>query len=314
MTATMRTVRFHAYGEPSDVLRLEQVPVPSVRPQRVRVAVRGCALNPADWALCRGLFAKSLPRGIGLDVSGIVDAIGDDVNDVNIGDAVFGSADYKDEATAGAGELAILDRWFRVPAGLDLLAAAAMPLVTETGYRSIENLGVGPQHTVLVHGAGTMVGFAAVQIALLRGAKVIAAAGDTFAAQLRSFGAKVTSYGPGVADRVRELAGGRVDLALDTAPPSGALPELLRVVDGDGRRLLTVTDIKAAAELKVRTSFGEAPVLYFDKLPEFAQRAADRTYVVPIARTFSLDDWRAAVELSAGRQPHGKVLLLPSAR
>jgi NADPH:quinone reductase-like Zn-dependent oxidoreductase len=311
MSTAMRAVRFRSYGEPADVLRLEEVPVPSPRPHRVRVAVRGCALNPADWALCRGLFANMLPRGIGLDVAGIVDAIGEGVSDVTIGDAVFGSADFAGESSAGAGQLAILDRWFRVPDGLDLRAAAAMPLVTETAYRSIENLGVGPEHTLLVHAAGTMVGFSAVQIARLRGAKVIATAGDTFAERLRAFGAEVTSYGPGLADRVGALAGGRVDLALDTGPPSGVLPELLRVVGGDGRRVLTITDVAAAAELNVRTSFGEARRLYFDKLPELAQRAAEGTYVVPIGRAFSLDDWRAAMELSLGGHPHGKVLIEP---
>ncbi|MGC8919115.1 hypothetical protein AB7952_09140 [Streptomyces sp. PG2] len=60
---TMRAVRFHEYGEPADVLRLETVPVPEPGPGRVRVAVHACGLAPADWALCRGLFAGSLPRG-----------------------------------------------------------------------------------------------------------------------------------------------------------------------------------------------------------------------------------------------------------
>ena len=78
-TSTMRTVRFHNYGEPADVLRLEEVVIPTPDVGHVRVRVHACGLNPADWALCRGLFPGSLPRGIGLDVSGIVDAVGEGV-------------------------------------------------------------------------------------------------------------------------------------------------------------------------------------------------------------------------------------------
>ena len=76
-SATMRTVRFHNYGEPADVLRLEEVAIPEPGPGRIRVRVHACGLNPADWALCRGLFPGNLPRGIGLDVSGAIDAVGE---------------------------------------------------------------------------------------------------------------------------------------------------------------------------------------------------------------------------------------------
>src|SRR6201996_1808404 len=82
MTASTRTVRFHDYGEPADVLRLETIPVPVPGAGRIRVAVHACGLNPADWALCRGLFAGDLPRGIGIDVSGTVDAVGAGVTGV----------------------------------------------------------------------------------------------------------------------------------------------------------------------------------------------------------------------------------------
>src|SRR3954465_6910216 len=76
---SMRTLRFHDYGEPADVLRLEETTIPIPGPAGIRVRVHAGGLNPADWALCRGLFAGNLPRGIGLDVSGIVDSTGDSV-------------------------------------------------------------------------------------------------------------------------------------------------------------------------------------------------------------------------------------------
>ncbi|UUZ86134.1 alcohol dehydrogenase catalytic domain-containing protein [Paenibacillus sp. P26] len=123
-TTTMRAVRLHQYGAPAEVLRLEQVAIPSPGPGRIRVKVHACGLNPADWGICKGLFPGELPRGIGLDVSGIVDAVGEGVNDVAIGDAVLGIADYAGALSGGAAEQAILDHWARIPEGLDFVRAA----------------------------------------------------------------------------------------------------------------------------------------------------------------------------------------------
>jgi hypothetical protein len=69
-TDTLRAIRFQEYGEPGDVLNLQTVPVPDPGPGQLRVAVQACGLAPADWALCRGLFPRRPPRGIGCDVSG----------------------------------------------------------------------------------------------------------------------------------------------------------------------------------------------------------------------------------------------------
>lgn len=310
--ASMNALRFHEYGEPADVLRMERVSVPSAGPGRIRVVVHACGLNPADWALCRGLFPGTMPRGIGLDVSGTVDAVGEGVTGVTVGDAVLGSADYAAGHSAGAAEVALLDHWARVPPGLDLVQAAALPLAVETAYRSIRNLGVAADHTLLVHGAGTMVGFAAVQMALLRGARVLATAGDTYAGRLRALGATVTPYGDGMAERVKEAAGGPVDLVLDTAPVGGALPELLGIADGDPRRVLTIGDFTAAAELGVRTSFTEDGPLGWDKLEEYTRLAADGRFTIPVARTFPLEDWRTALDLSLSGHPRGRLVLLPA--
>src|SRR5579864_5125038 len=100
----MRTVCFHGYGEPAEVVRLEEAPVPTPGPSRVRVVVHACGLNPADWALCRKLYDMELPRGIGIDVSGTVDAVGEGVTDVAVGDRVLGFADFAKYPSAGASE------------------------------------------------------------------------------------------------------------------------------------------------------------------------------------------------------------------
>ena len=311
--SAMRTVRFHEHGEPADVLHLEIAAVPEPGPGRIRVVVHACGLAPADWALCRGLFTGNLPRGIGIDVSGTVDAIGEGVTGVAVGDLVFGSADWRDAPAAGASDRAIMDQWTAVPAGLDATQAAALPMALETAYRHLAQLGLSAEHTILINGAGTTIGFAAVQIALTRGARVIATAGPTYAQRLRDLGAEVTAYGDGLVERVRATSPDPVDLVFDTAPASGALPDLVKIADGDPKRVLTASDFAAAAELGVRDSFHEE-LKPFDRsavFSEFAQLAADGKFAVPIAGTFPLDDWRTAMEISLGGRARGKLLLLP---
>jgi len=310
----LRTVRFHEYGEPGDVLRLETTAALGPGPDRIRVRVHACGLNPADWALCRGLFAGSLPRGIGIDVSGTVDAVGDGVTGVAAGDLVFGTADWRGAPAAGASDQAIMDQWTLVPAGLDLTHAAALPMALETAYRHLAQLELSAGQTILIHGAGSMIGFAAVQIALTRGARVIATAGQAYAQRLRDLGAAVTPYGEGMAERVGAISGGPVDLVLDTAPAGGALPDLVRAAGGDPKRVLTISDFAAAAELGVRDSFHEEHRQPYDRpavFSEFARLAADGKFTVPIARTFPLEDWRTAMEISLSGQARGKLLLLP---
>lgn len=316
-SSKIRTIRFHAYGEPADVLRLERADLPSPGAGRVRVAVHACGLTPADWALCRGLFPGALPRGIGLDVSGVVDAVGDGVTDVAVGDRVLGAADFAGAPVAGASDFAILSHWARMPENLELAAAAALPMAVETACRSLDQLRVTAGQTLLVHGAGTTIGFAAVQMALLRGARVFATAGDTYAERLRALGAKVTAYGDGMAERVLQIAGGPVELAFDTAPVnvssavSGALPDLVRVVGGDPRRVLTIADVATAAKLGVRSSFDGDARLRWDALGEFAQLAGEGRFMIPIARSFALEEWRTALDISQSGHARGKLLLLP---
>lgn len=322
----MRTLRFREFGEPAEVLRLEMAAIPKPGPDRVLVRVAGCGLNPADWALCRGLFPGNLPRGVGLDVSGVVEKVGEGVDDVDIGDRVFGPADYVGSQSAGAADYSILSHWAKMPAGLDVLEAAALTMAVETAFRSLAWLDVQPGQTILVNGGGTMVGFAAVQMALLRGAPVITTAGETFAARLRGLGASVTPYGEGMVERVRDIAGGSPDLIFDAAPVNleieasadRILSDLIAITGGDARRILTVNFL-GACKFGVRTGMGEAPtgpggqLLRYDVLGEFGRLAADGRFSIPIARTFSLEEWPEALDISLKGRAHGKLMLVPSA-
>ena len=305
----MRALRFHRHGEAADVLRLEEAAIPNPGAGQIRVRVHACGLNPADWALCRGLFASELPRGVGLDVSGAVDAVGEGVTDVQVGIPVLGPADYSGYPSAGAADYAILRVWTPVPEGLDLVDAATLPMAVETAYRVVDLLGVSAGHTFLVYGAGTMMGFAAVQMGLMRGARVIATAGETFAGELRALGAEVAPYGEGMVERVLEISGRAPDLIFDAGPISGVLPDLVRIAGGDPQRVLTISNHGPAAEaLGVRNSFS---ALRYDVLGEFARLAAEGRFRVPIARTYRLDGWREALDASLSGHAHGKLMLLP---
>jgi len=308
--ASMRTLRVHTYGPPLEVLRLEDVPIPSPDANRIRVRVHACALNPADWAVCQGFLPAPPPRGIGFDVSGTVDALGEGVTGVSVGDLVFGVPDFRGYATGGASDYAVLAVWAPVPNGLDLLDAAALPMAVETAVRSIDLLGLSAGQTIMINGGGTMTGFAAVQIALLRGAHVIVSAGDTFADRLRALGAKVTPYGEGMVERVGEIAGGPTDWALHTALVKGVLPDLIQIVGGDPSRVMSFSDFDEDG-LGVRTTGREKGVVHrYDALGPYAQLAADGRFTIPIARAFALEDWREPVEISMGGRAHGKLLLM----
>ncbi|MGH8918970.1 MAG: NADP-dependent oxidoreductase, partial [Actinomycetes bacterium] len=287
----MRTLRFHTYGDAADVLRVEDAEPPRPGPGQIRIAVAACGLNPADWALCGGFLPGDLPRGIGLEVSGTVDAVGDGVTGTGVGDPVFGPAPFTGPS-AGASEQAVLDLWFPRPSGLDAVHAAALPMAVGAAYPALDALGVAAGSTLLVHGAGTTTGYAAAQIAIQRGARVIATAGQTHAEALRAVGVEVTSYGDGMAERVTALAGGPVELVLDAAPFSNALPELVRTVKAP-EHVLTF----GAADLGVRSAFDMGGGPRYDVLGEFGELAAEGRFSIPVSRTFPLEDWRAALEL-----------------
>lgn len=301
----MRSLRFHSYGDPADVLRLDEAAPPQPGPNQIRITVEACGLTPADWAICGGLHAGELPRGIGLEASGIVDSLGPGVTGVRIGDPVFGPTVYTGRS-AGASDQALLYVWFPRPVGLDAAAAAALPMATETASRGLAALGDVSGKTVLISGAGTTVGLAAAQIAIRHGARVIASAGKTYADVLRDAGAEVVAYGEGLGGRVRTLAGGPVDLVFDAAP-AGVMPELLTTVT-DAAHIVTVTDFDALKNLGVRTTSMD---MRHDVLGEYAELAAQGRFTIPVAATYPLEDWREPLAVSRSGQARGKHVLIP---
>ena len=314
-TVQTQAVQFDQFGEPLDVLSLKQVEVPDPGAGQIRVRVAATALNPADWELCRGFMAGALPRGIGYDVAGTVQAVGDGVRDVAVGDAVFGASDFAAQPSAGAAGSVILSAWFPIPSGLDAVQAAALPMEVQTAVWTLDLMKITPGEQVLVHGAGGMVGYTAVQVALRRGARVIATAGPTFAADLEQFGAVVTSYGDGMIERVQACANGPIHHILDTSKPQDGTIASLVAIAGDAKRVVTISNHDEARAQGARVNVDELVAAggypSADFLSEYATLVAAGEFAVPIARTFPLADWRAAAELSLSGSPHGKLVLIP---
>ena len=300
----MRAVQFAEYGGP-EVLGVADVEEPHAGPGQIRIAVRAASVNAIDWKKRSGMLAEYMPVEFphvgGYDAAGVVDEIGDGVEGVAEGDEVFGFTVGSQGAMA---EYALLDRWARKPAELSWEEAAGYPVAVETAARVLDLLGAGPGNTVIVNGAAGGVGTAAVQLARERGARVIGTASEANHEFLRSLGAEPTTYGPGLAERVRALGG--ADLAFD-AVGFGALPDLIEIT-GSPDNVVTIADY-TAEEHGVRVSGSGGAGDY--ALAEAAELAAAGRFQLPVERTFSFDEAAEAQRLSAAGHVRGKLALVP---
>jgi NADPH:quinone reductase-like Zn-dependent oxidoreductase len=166
----LKAVRFSRFGDP-EVLEIVDLPDPHPGPGQVRIAVRAAGVNPSDWKKRKGLMDGELPQTMGHEAAGVVDELGEGVAEVAVGDRVFG---LSAEGAAQA-ELAVLSYYAPIPPSLDFPGAAALPAAIETATRALDQLGVGSGSTLLINGASGSVGSAAVQVAVVRGARVIGA-------------------------------------------------------------------------------------------------------------------------------------------
>src|SRR6202041_3172248 len=169
----MKAVVVHKYGGP-DVLKFEEYPDPVAGPGEVLGRVAAASVNPIDYkrraGLTKDFYPMKFPGLIGVDMSGTVVKIGPGVEGFSVGDQVFAMADntYAELCVVKAAVLAT------IPKGLDLIQAAALPLVTTTGNQLLSATGIEARQTVMVVGAAGNVGRSAVFTAKERGATVIA--------------------------------------------------------------------------------------------------------------------------------------------
>ncbi|WP_114560365.1 NADP-dependent oxidoreductase [Desertihabitans aurantiacus] len=245
----MLAARYHRFGAP-DVLTVEEAPEPHAGEGAVRIRVRAVSVNPIDVLLraghLQGVLDLPLPLVPGRDAAGVVDEVGPGVEDVRIGDLVFGLGGISDTT----GEHAVLTAWSAVPEGWSAPQAAAAGLAAATAANIVDALGDLSGRTLLVEGASGAVGRAVAAFALDAGATVIGTGRESNHAALAELGVLPTTYGDGLAERVAALAPGGVDAAVHSAP-SPSLPDLVEIV-GDPARVVTVIDSEGAQRLGAR--------------------------------------------------------------
>ena len=300
----MKAVVVHKYGGP-EVLKFEDYPDPVPGAGEVLVRVAAASVNPLDYKRRAGLtddyYPIHFPGLIGVDMAGTVVKIGPEVEGFSVGDQVFSMADntYAELCVVSAAILA------KVPKGLDLIQAAALPLVTITGNQLLSATGIKAGQTVLVAGAVGNVGRSAVFTAKERGATVIAGVLKRQVDEARTAGADqavATDDDTAIAnlpplDAVADTVDGRTaEKLIAKVKPGGVFATVLRAPQNAAKY----------PEVKVAPVFSK-----FDRktLEFMAGAVRDGKLVIPISETMPLRQ-AAEAQAAAEKGVAGKILLV----
>jgi NADPH:quinone reductase len=305
-----KAVRFDDYGG-VEVLEVRDVPRPEPGPGEVLVAVRAAGINPSEAAIrtgrVRDIFPATFPSGQGSDLAGIVEEIGADVEGVAVGDEVIGFTNKR----ASQAEYVLVEatNLTAKPAEVPWEVAGALFVAGVTGFAAVRAVAPTAAEAVVIAGAGGGVGVFAVQLAVRTGARVIALASERHHAWLRERGAVPVAYGDGVRERIAAAAE-QTPLAAFIDLVGNGYVELALELGIATDRIDTVVDFPAIERYGVKGE-GGASASSAATLAELAEAISAGDLVVPIQRTYPLDDVRAAfTELEAGHMA-GKIVLIP---
>jgi NADPH:quinone reductase-like Zn-dependent oxidoreductase len=301
----MKAIVVHEYGGP-EVLKFEEYPDPVPGPGEVLVRVAAASVNPIDYkrraGLTKDFYPIQFPGLIGVDMAGTVVKVGPGVEAFTAGNRVFAMADntYAELCVAKAEVLA------DIPEGLDLIEAAALPLVTTTGNQLLAATGIKAGQTVMVVGAAGNVGRSAVFTAKERGATVIAGV-----LKRQMDGATAVGADQVIAtdddDAIANLS--PLDAVADTV--GGRTAEKLIAKVKPGGVFATVLDApqNAAKYPSVKAVFVFSK---FDRntLQFMAEAVRDGKLVIPISLKLPLSE-AAKAQATAEKGGIGKILLVP---
>jgi NADPH:quinone reductase-like Zn-dependent oxidoreductase len=300
----MKAIVVHQYGGP-EVLKFEDYPDPAPGPGEVLVRIAATSVNPIDYkrraGLTKDFYPMTFPGLIGVDLAGTVTKLGPGVEGFSVGDQVFAMADntYAELCVVKAAVLA------KVPKGLDLIQAAALPLVTVTGNQLLSATGIKAGQTVLVVGAVGNVGRSAVFTAKDRGATVIAGVLQKQMDQAKTIGADqmvatdddtvIASLSP--LDAVADTVGGRTaGKMIAKVKPGGVFASVVGAPQ----------DAAKYPSVKVVPVFS-----HFDRktLEFMAAAVRDGKLVIPISERLPLSE-AAKAQAEAEQGGSGKILLV----
>ena len=239
----MKAIRFHEYGDPG-VLRYEDVEQPVPGAGQVLIRVAATSFNGVDGNIragfMQGPIPVTLPHTPGLDVAGTVEALGEGVRTVAVGDPVIGFLPMTGTGAAAEFVVAPAEILAPAPASIPPADAAALPVVGLTAWQALfDHAGLTAGQRVLINGAGGAVGGYAIQLAKRAGAHVIATAGAASGAAVKDAGADevVDHTTTDVTTAVNEP----VDVVLNLAPVDPAQLASLVTVIRDGGVLVNTT-------------------------------------------------------------------------
>ncbi|MFJ9590833.1 NADP-dependent oxidoreductase [Streptomyces acidicola] len=307
-----------AYGGP-EVLSVIDVAVPEPEPSQVRITVRAAGVNPFDYKVYSGIFGadpERLPLRLGVEAAGVVTAVGADAvgpaGPIAVGDEVIA---YHAPGAYAAELVVPASSVVPKPVALSWEQAGGLLAAGVTAVHTLETIGLSKGETVLIHGAAGGVGLVAVQLAVARGATVVATASRAKHDLLQELGAMPVVYGPGLADRVCAMAPEGVHAAADLVGTDEAVDVSVELVP-DRLRIATIAGYERGARAGIKllggvpggdpgTEIREAARL---QLTETA--AAGRMHIV-IADAYPLREAAAAHrEIKAGHTT-GKIVLVP---
>jgi NADPH:quinone reductase-like Zn-dependent oxidoreductase len=305
----MKAVRFHEYGD-YEVLHVEEVEEPRPGEGEVSLRVKAAGVNPIDWKILHGRVSAGAPlgepRGLGVDVAGIVEHVGPGVDGFAPGEEVLGQSStpaYAEVALSRPGML------LRKPPALPWEVAGSVAVVVGTAYATLARLALEPGETLLVLGASGGVGSIATQLAVARGVRVVGTAGPASLERVAALGATPVAYGEGLLERLRQAAPDGVDAVLD-ASGHGEIVAAVELAGGNARAL-TIAASQQAHELGVPFHAGGGGELTATALSETLPLIEDGRISFPIAAVYDLGQVGDALRESEHGRPAGKLVVVP---
>ena len=314
----MRAFALDSFGEPGSV---RELPIPTPADGQVLVRVRAAGVNPFDAFVAQGyvkdMMEHRFPLVPGVDAAGVVEALGDGVDDLAVGDEVFGAVGkpYLGEGTYTEATTMSAAAVRRMPASLDFTQAAAVPLGGATALTLLDAAAVGAGQTVLVLGASGGVGSFLVQLAVERGARVVGVCSGRNLAYARGLGAAdVIDYtAGGVADAVHAHHPGGIDAIVDLVGDKAAVLALSEQLRPGGRVASAVGG--ADDEELAKRGIGAANVatwLTSEQLAQLTRWLEDGTLRLPEIQALPLEEAADALARIATKHTRGKLVLTVS--
>ncbi len=309
-------------GEP---LALVELPTPEPRPEEVRIAVKAIGVNPVDWKMRQSgplrLAARMVgpppPVVIGVDLAGVVDAVGAKVTDVRVGDRVVGGTNFSRGQRGSYADTVFVrpDQLCTIPPELDFEIAGALPVAAVTAWMSVVELGsLVAGQKALILGASGGVGQLALQIAKhARKAFVVAVCSGKNAALVSGLGADVViDYGKGDALEQAKQHGPYQVVVDCVGSYSGA--GCRGLLGPRGRHVIVSGDSIASAAQVLVPPFSSKAVLgrpTRERLQHVVAEVVAGRMKVNIAQRFRLTEAEQAHQLSQTGRVTGKIVLLP---